>query len=1301
MKGAHHPSSKSDATNGHKTPGADSDASVITPYLPRISLNWLADTPGASHRRLAGTMVFVDVSGFTALTEKLASRGKAGAEEITDVVGAVFGRLLDTAYSYGADLLKWGGDAVLLFFSDPGSAPRATRAAALMARDMNKVGRFRTSAGQIRLNVSMSAHSDSFDLYMLGDLHRELIVAGPAASLVAQLESAADKGEIVVSPATASLLPPGVLGAPKREGILLIEAPHAETVPRIDARVIGGLDVASLMPADTRIRLVADDEHGEHRQATVAFIQFSGVDALTQTEGGRAVADILGPIICRIEEASQRNGVNFHETDIGTDGGKVFLVGGVPVVRGNDAERVLRAVTEVVGEHPANCPVHIRAGVNTGRVFVFSHNFEMPGRRIFAVTGDAVNLAARVMGRASVGQVVATESVLARTRNPYETEQLAPFNVKGKTDPVNAAVVGRPRLAVSVDGGASLPFVGRTEELNEILERASAASNGSGGVIDVFGSAGIGKSRLISEVMDRWSLSTLRVVCDEYERATPYVPFRHILRQLIGITHDTPPSIAAIELQKVVHELTPEMEHFLPLIAELVDVPVPSTPQVDELDVRFRRRRLEQFVVQLLRAYIAEPSALVVEDAHAIDEASASLLGRIAEATTDLPLLIVLTRNEATEIPIPQGQGPNDSYLLLILEPLGAEASAQIAGVEASAVLSPTALSSIVERAGGNPMFLRELVRSAANAEDVDALPEAIEPLLVAQMDRLQPTDKRVLRAAAVLGTRFDLDLLRDLLDTGSDLDEGSLARLSTFVIPASRGWTFTHGLMRDAAYEALPFKRRHELHALAAAAIETRTANPDEAAELLSLHWMNAERFDRAWHYSKLAGERARSLWANSEATTFYSRALEASRHLNLPKIEVRSVAEALGDTCEVTANYDRSRSAYSVARRMSESDVDRARILRKTGILHERQGRYPAALALYTKGRRLLVGDTSEQRTERSELDLASAGIKDRQGNYRECIRFATAAEEEARRARHDSGLAHALYLRHMMSVYLSQPDDGFAGQALAIFEKIGDLVGQGNVLNNLGIDAYYRGKWDESLDLYERSRTARLRSGDVVGAATAENNIAEILSDQGSFEDAQILFESARATWRAAGYSVGTAFATSNLGRLAARSNEVARGRALLEEALGDFRKINSPIFVAETALRLVECRLLEGDFRSAITTAAELLEDVRGKPGFELIEVPALRLLGTASVLEDLADGRDSKASSVEPLDQAIQRSEELKSDYELAVGLAARSALVELRNQIAGLRVSSGVPGDNADRRRSAEIFSGLGVRQAT
>jgi len=1285
------------ASGAQPSEGGDSETRLAA-YVPRIALNWLAESPGAAHRRVDGTLLFVDVSGFTALTEKLAARGKVGAEEITDVIGAVFGELLGVASSYGADLLKWGGDAVLLYFSEPHSAPRAVRAAVLMSRAMKRVGRFKTPGGRITLEVSIAAHSGSFDLYLLGDRHRELIVTGPEASVTARMEAIAEAGEVVASAETARRLEPGVLGGSKLEGVLVAEAPEADTIPLRSVPDVDSVDVYSLLPASGTAHLLGGSDQAEHRQATVAFIEFSGIDSVTNEGGPDAVTAALGPVIVATEQASARYGVYFHETDIGAGGGKIVLLGGVPAVRGNDAERVLRAVHDVLAGHPSTSPVGLRAGVNAGRVFVFAHDFGLAHRRVFAVTGDAVNLAARVMGRAGPGRVVATEAALIRARNPFETEDLAPFKVKGKSEPVIAAVVGRPRYSVDADVGDGLPFVGREAELANILRLAEAAASGSGGVVEIVGAPGIGKSRLVTEAIDRWTLGTLRVACEEYGSATPYLPFRRILRRLLGIGDDTPNAEAAVELRRAVRELTPDLEGFLPLLADVVDVAVPSTVQVDELETPFRRRLLENFVVRLLHSYLSLPSALVLEDAHAIDEASASLLGRIAVEAPELPLLVVLTRGPEGRKPLAEGVG---SRLVLELEPLAQQAAVRLAGTAGGVVLTQALVAAIVERAGGNPLFLRELLRSAGGSGGLEGLPESLEPLLVAEIDLLSLSDRQALRAAAVLGTSFDSAVLQDLLDGGAIADENLWSRLSAFVVPTASGWRFAHGLMRDAAYEGLSFKRRKELHARAALAIETRTTTPEEAAELLSLHWLHAEGYDQAWRYARIAGDRARVLWANAEAAAFYARALEAAGRLHLPASEVSSVAEALGDACELTGSYDQSRRAYSQARRLGGGEVDRARLLRKTGVLHERLGRYPEALKCYTKGRRLLVATSRAAAAERAELDLASAGIKSRQGRYKECVLFATEAARDAGRARHRSGLAHALYLQHMMSVYLSEPSDKLAHRSLAIFEEMGDLVGQGNVLNNLGIGAYYLGRWAPALESYERSREVRVRAGDVVGAATEENNIAEILSDQGDYAEARSLFESARSTWVAAGYRVGVALATSNLGRLEARAGDVEAGRTLQDQALDQFRGIHSQAFIAETQLRIAECQLLGGDLPAAIRLSLQLLNEVRGRPGLEQTEAATLRVLGSATGLAELVDGTAGDLTTSNPfLDEAIERSTTLEARYELALSLACRSALQRLAE--AGPQEGGAHSRDRVsnDGERAQEIFSHLGVRQA-
>ena len=177
------------------------------PYLPRMVRHWDEDAPGQIHQCLEGSMVFVDISGFTAMSERLAKHGKLGAEELTAVIAATFGELLGAAYSFGASLLKFGGDALLLFFSGDGHAPRACAAARAMQQRLDEVGVCFTSAGKVTLRMSVGIHSGMFDFFLVGGSHRELIVSGPAATRTVEMESAASAGQVLISPGTALAIP--------------------------------------------------------------------------------------------------------------------------------------------------------------------------------------------------------------------------------------------------------------------------------------------------------------------------------------------------------------------------------------------------------------------------------------------------------------------------------------------------------------------------------------------------------------------------------------------------------------------------------------------------------------------------------------------------------------------------------------------------------------------------------------------------------------------------------------------------------------------------------------------------------------------------------------------------------------------------------------------------------------------------------------------------------------------------------------------------------------------------------------
>ena len=173
-----------------------SPSELVRPYVPRVLVEWLREAPDERHRVVDGTLAMLDISGFTELTERLQRRGKAGAEELAEVLEEVFSDLLSVAYADGANLLKWGGD-----------------------------GRVRTSVGEVRLQMCVGVHSGSVHLFLVGDVHRELLVAGHATSQTVRAESAAAAGEVLLSPETAALLDRRFLGTSRREGAPLRVAP--------------------------------------------------------------------------------------------------------------------------------------------------------------------------------------------------------------------------------------------------------------------------------------------------------------------------------------------------------------------------------------------------------------------------------------------------------------------------------------------------------------------------------------------------------------------------------------------------------------------------------------------------------------------------------------------------------------------------------------------------------------------------------------------------------------------------------------------------------------------------------------------------------------------------------------------------------------------------------------------------------------------------------------------------------------------------------------------------------------------
>ena len=1003
--------------------GGGQPSTDLAPYLPRLSIEWMAGRPDERYRVERGTVVFVDISGFTKLSEGLAKHGKVGAEELTATIGTCFVALLDLAVAYGGRLLKFGGDALLLYFAGDAHAERGCRAAVEMRRSLRTVGRLVVLGQKVSLRMSVGVHSGEFHFFLVGGSHRELIVTGPAASETVEMEGTADAGQILVSPSTASALRPGVVGTAKGPGFLLRRAPSVPEDAFVPFEAVpSGLDILQGVPSGLRDVLTARHQEPEHRRVTVAFIHFDGTDELIRDRGPEVAADWLDELVRNVQVAAERNGVTFLATDVDHDGGKIILTAGAPSTTGDDEHRMLLCVREVMD---AGNRMPIRIGVNRGAVFVGEIGPHY--RRTFTVMGDAVNLAARLMAKARPGQIVVSPDVLGRSRTSFATEELEPFMVKGKARPVRALLLGDVVGEQVLDTGPEIPFVGRGTELAELRRYAEEAAAGAGRLVEVVGEPGSGKTRLVEELRaadaERPRLS---VTCQHYHASTAYHVVRRLLRELLGLPAEGSDATVAAQFLATVAERAPAVLPWAPLIARTLGLTVPDTDETRELDEEFVRPRLARSVMDLLAGLLPASGLLVVDDAQYMDEASADLFRYLADAVGMTSWLICVARRGTDSGFV----GPEGASRIE-LGPLDRAASLDLARrVTDGSTLSPRQLETLVDRSAGNPLFLRELLAAAQRHGDVDGLPDTIDDVVAARIDSLSSDDRYLLRQLSVLGRSFPVELARDALDEFPHLSDPVWRRLDEFVGgdgPDRLG--FRNGLLRDSAYDGLPFRQRRRIHLAAGDALRGASSGHEAPPELLSFHYLHAQEFAAAWEFSLLAAERAKEVYANFEAAEFFERALLAGRRLDgVTAAQLASIHEELGDAEVATGRYAAGAASYRSARRLVQGDPPaEARVMLKLARVQGWLDRYSTALRWITKGLRLLEGvDGDRPSSERAELLGWYGRFCEETGNHGRAIDWCSKAAKEAEACGDRLVLADALRIIDWASMALGQLDD-----------------------------------------------------------------------------------------------------------------------------------------------------------------------------------------------------------------------------------------------------------------------------------
>jgi class 3 adenylate cyclase/tetratricopeptide (TPR) repeat protein len=636
---------------------------------------------------------------------------------------------------------------------------------------------------------------------------------------------------------------------------------------------------------------------GERKPVTVLFCDIANSTPLAQRFGPEAMHTLLQRFFALCLDAVHR-----YEGTINQFLGDGFMaLFGAPIAYEDHARRAVLAALGLrhrLGERhadfglPPGENLAVRMGLNTGLVVVGSIGDNL--RMDYTAVGDTTNLAARLQQSAPPGVILLSQSTARLVQDQVSLEAIAPLQVKGLATPVAAyTLLGtRPQRSPGARLGERTlsRFAGRERNLAMLHEVWAQVEAGQGQVVGIVAEAGVGKSRFLYEF--RQSLTGKRLTylagsCLSYGQAIPYLPLLDILRHNCGITEADSPETITTRVGLGLQEVGLDAEAGMPYLLHLLGVQAGTEGLTVLSPETIKARTFDTLRQMSLRGSRQRPLILEVEDLHWIDQTSEAYLLSLVESLVGAPILLLGTYRPGYRPPWAE-----KSYATQVaLRPLGSRDGLVVVRSVAPREQLPDHLAQVIlAKAEGNPLFLEELTRAVVEQGELQAdvaVPDTIQGVLMARIDRLPDAAKRLLQTASALGREFSFRLLGMLWEAPGAVEPllGELQRLEfVYEDPEAEepGYVFKHVLTQEVAYGSLLHARRRALHAKVVAAIETLSADRlAEQVDLLARHAFWGEVWDKAVAYYRQAGTKAFVRSALREAVACFEQALVAVEHL------------------------------------------------------------------------------------------------------------------------------------------------------------------------------------------------------------------------------------------------------------------------------------------------------------------------------------------------------------------------------------------------------------------------------------
>ncbi len=866
----------------------------LTAYVPYWLLTRLAQgavIPGHAEP-VEAVVLYADIAGFTSLTEALAQQGAEGVEVLSQTVADVFGILVETVYAHGGDVARFFGDAIMAFWpladaDDEGQRATAVAAAVAAAQEiqgaLRRFERLDTPAGPVVLSMRVGIGLGPALAMVVGTAAQQrFVLAGQALAFAIVAEKEARRGQVMLHPSArrargdaARAGSPPLVRSP-------LDIPPERLRPFVHPALIERIEA-------TQAAFLADFRHG----VVPLFVSF---DADTAAAIQRYVVQAMDVV--------NRHGGYLAEVDLGDKGNVLAILFGVPLAQGDHGARAAACALDL-----SRLPATRAVGATSGTLFAGVVGSER--RCQYTAFGDEMNLACRLMEAGDAADSRPPILVSARLRRQAGDRFLygerREVEIKGKSKPVavfpllGRAAAGKDWPALWLGRGA---LVGRQRELAWLDGQMDAVFGGQSCLVTLVGEAGVGKSRLLGELLRRWVERGGAAYVGAALASTqhsPYFAWGELLRAFFGLrAAENDPA----RVQVAVTAVNPDFVARMPLLSDVMGLGLPDTDLTRHFDAHLRQQSTQSLVTDLIHHRAArQPLLLALEDAHWLDQLSWEMALAVARASRNLPLLLVLVHRPLDE-PYPEAYRAMiglPHHNALSLGELEAAEGVALACARLGVDALPAALSDLIlEKTHGHPFFIEELLLTLIEQGSIQveqggvivradlqgvALPDTVQGVVQARIDRLDERTRLTLMVASVIGRTFPYRILRDVhpVPTADDSLREQLDRLGRLDITLLESaepellYGFKHAVTHEVAYGTLLFAQRRRLHAAVAGWYERTYAERPEGLDpyyaLLVHHYRHTDDQPRQVYYLERLARQASARYAAAVAVDAYEQ--------------------------------------------------------------------------------------------------------------------------------------------------------------------------------------------------------------------------------------------------------------------------------------------------------------------------------------------------------------------------------------------------------------------------------------------